>query len=83
VEWLNLLQRPFLTEGLKIKPIGFPRHKLPVLSAQRLSREGKDTGLHEKQPWPGSVALTFLSINCTLEMPFCFVFQFDSCGKNT
>lgn len=27
VKWLNLLQRPFLTEGLKIKPLGFSLHK--------------------------------------------------------
>lgn len=32
VEWLNLLQRPFLTEGLKIKPLGFsPRKPLSSL----------------------------------------------------
>lgn len=94
-EWLNLFQRPFLTEGLKIKPLGFPQHQLPVIFAQRLSRQWKDKGLHEKQPLARLRSLSSASPPLHIENGFsfglalflffllCFVSSVICCGKNT
>lgn len=47
-ECLHLLQSPFLTDGLKIKPWGFPQSRLTVISTTRLSRQGKDAHRSEE-----------------------------------
>lgn len=79
-EWLNLFQRPFLTEGLKIKPLGFPQHQLPVIFAQRLSGQWSTRVCMRNSRSPSSAASPLPLLFCTLEMlffPALFCFQFD------